>query len=309
VKVPAASQSDRPVYGGQAVIEGVMMRGRACYAVAVRAPDRTIQVHTEPLGTLYRSRFTRIPFLRGLFVLWDALVLGIRALTYSANVQAEAEGERLEGAPLVLTMGGSLLLGVAIFFLLPAGAAHLAGSLLLWPAWATNLFEGGLRLVLLLAYVGLIGLMPEIRRVYGYHGAEHKTINAFEAGAPLEPAQVAGHSREHLRCGTAFLLTLVILSVLLFSALGPMPLGLRMITRLLLIPVLASLAYEYIRLSARLHNIRWLRPLFAPNLWLQSLTTREPDEGMLEVAIAAFEAMRSGEAQPGELQTTPAPTS
>lgn len=280
-----------PVYGGQAVIEGVMMRGANAYAIAVRAPDQSIEVKTEELGALYKSRLSRTPFIRGLFILWDALVLGVQALTFSANIQAEEEDEKIEGAALVWTLLTSLSLGIIIFFLVPAGVGHLTSVIFNWASIWSNITEGFVRLILLIGYIWAIGFVPDIRRVFSYHGAEHKTINAFEAGAPLEPASVMRFSREHPRCGTAFLLTVVIFSIVLFSALGPQTLTMRLITRIVLIPVLASLAYEYIRLSARLIDKSWARALIAPNLWLQRLTTREPDESMLEVAIASFDAM------------------
>lgn len=287
--------SDRlPVYGGQAVIEGVMMRGQQSCAIAVRAPDQSIQTQELTLGSVYRSRLATIPFLRGLVLLWDALGLGMRALAYSANVQAEPE-EKIRDSALGVTMAFSLLAGLALFFLLPAGSAHLIGGLFDLPSWLTNLIEGLIRLAILIGYIWGIGLMPDIRRVYGYHGAEHKTINAFEAGAPLTVASVQGYSREHPRCGTAFLLTLVILSVILFTLLGPMPLIPRLATRLLLVPVLAGISYEYLRLTARLIDKRWARPLLAPNLLIQRLTTREPEDAMVEVAIRAFNLMRENE--------------
>ena len=283
-----------PTYGGQAVIEGVMMRGAQNWAVAVRTPDSSIVVKKERLGRFYRSRWIKVPFARGLFVLWDALVLGINALTYSANMQAE-EDEQIEGASAVLTFVFSLSLGIAIFFLLPVGVAYIFEAFLhLSTGWA-NLIEGILRLALLIGYIWVIGQLPDIRRVYGYHGAEHKTINAFEAGASLEPRVVKEFPREHPRCGTAFLLTVVVFSILFFSFLGPMPLLPRLLSRIIFVPLLAALAYEYIRLTAKWINYTWAKPLIAPNLWLQRLTTREPDESMLEVAIAAFEAMRLDE--------------
>ncbi len=283
-----------PTYGGQAVIEGVMMRGAQNWAVAVRTPDSSIVVKKERLGRFYRSRWIKVPFVRGLFVLWDALVLGINALTYSANMQAE-EDEQIEGASAVLTFVFSLSLGIAIFFLLPVGVAYIFEAFLhLSTGWA-NLIEGILRLALLIGYIWVIGQLPDIRRVYGYHGAEHKTINAFEAGASLEPRVVKEFPREHPRCGTAFLLTVVVFSILFFSFLGPMPLLPRLLSRIIFVPLLAALAYEYIRLTAKWINYTWAKPLIAPNLWLQRLTTREPDESMLEVAIAAFEAMRLDE--------------
>lgn len=288
--------SPLPTYGGQAVIEGVMMRGGQSVAIAMRAPDGSIAVHTERLGGIYRARWAKLPFLRGLVILWDALGLGMRALTISANMQAKDESEKLEGGALTLTLVASLAFGVLLFILLPAGVGHAAGAWLGAAGWLANLTEGVVRLVILVGYIWGIGRMDDIRRVYRYHGAEHKTINAFEAGADLTPESVARFPLEHPRCGTAFLLTVVVFSILLFSLLGPMPsLAARFGSRLLLLPVLASLAYEYLRFTAaRMGNplVRWL---VKPNLALQRLTTAEPDAAILEVAIRAFEEMRRGE--------------
>lgn len=289
-------QEKLPTYGGQAVIEGVMMRGSHSLAIAMRAPNHEIVVHTEPLSAIYRSRILKIPFLRGLIALWDALGLGMRALTLSANVQS-GEDEKLEGPALYLTLGVSLALGVGVFFLAPALVGQLGEHFLGMNAWWSNLAEGLIRLALLVAYIWVIGRVPEIRRVFAYHGAEHKTINAFEAGAELTPQSVARFPLEHTRCGTAFLLTLVLLSVVLFSLLGPLPVFWRLASRILLLPVLASLAYEYIRWTAAHVQSPLVRWIIKPNLALQRLTTREPSLEMLEVSIAAFNAMRSKETQ------------
>ncbi len=283
-----------PSYGGQAVIEGVMMRGSKAVAIAMRAPDGQIVTHTEPLSPIYQSVFVKVPFLRGLIGLWDALVLGMRALTLSANVQLEEE-EQLEGWSLYLTLGLALIVGVGLFFLLPAAVGRWAEVLFGWNAWWGNLMEGIFRLALLVAYVGAIGLMPDVRRLYMYHGAEHKTINAFEAYAPLTPEQVARFPKEHTRCGTAFLLILVLLSIVLFALLGPLPLLPRLASRVLLLPVLAGLAYEYLRFTARYSDHPLIRWLIQPNLALQRLTTREPTLDMIEVAITAFRTMRQAE--------------
>lgn len=283
-----------PTYGGQAVIEGVMMRGSVAAAVAMRAPDQQIVIHLEPLGAIYRSRLVKIPFLRGLVILWDALSLGLRALTISANTQT-GEDEKLEGPALYLTVGISLLIGIGLFFLAPAWAGQAAEKLVGLSAWWGNLIEGVIRLCLLVAYIWLVGRIPDIRRVFAYHGAEHKTINAFEAGAELRPENVARYSVEHPRCGTSFLLTLVVLSVLLFSLLGPLPMFWRLASRILLLPVLAGLAYEYIRWTARHIDSPLVRMIVRPNLALQHLTTREPGLDMLEVAIAAFNQVRDQE--------------
>ncbi len=283
-------------YGGQAVIEGVMMRGRKTCAIAMRAPDGSIATKTELLGGIYKSRLTKIPFLRGLVLLWDSLGLGMRALTDSANMQT-GEDEKLEGPVLYLTLGLTFLVAIGIFFLAPAGVGWLSENFLHWDAWWSNLLEGIIRLLLLIGYMWGIGFAPDIARVFAYHGAEHKTINAFEAGADLTPAAVAKYSVEHPRCGTAFLLTLMVLSLFFFTILGPLPLTWRLISRVVMIPVLAGLAYEYLRWTANHLNLPFVRFIVKPNLALQHLTTREPDEKMLEVAITAFQAMRKAETE------------
>src|SRR5512141_3029973 len=281
-------------YGGQAVIEGVMMRGQKAFAIAMRAPDGKIVVHKENLAAVYRSRITKIPFLRGVILLWDALGLGIRALTLSANTQT-GEDEKLEGPALYITLTISLALGVGLFFLLPAGIGGLSEKYLGWNGWLANLLEGVIRLVLLIGYIWAIGFMPDVKRLFSYHGAEHKTINAYEAGAQLTPESVAKFSLEHPRCGTAFLLTLVLVSIVFFTALGPLPILWRLASRIVLIPVLAGVALEYIRWTANHLNSPIVRLLIKPNLALQSLTTREPDRSMLEVAIESFKTMRKAE--------------
>jgi uncharacterized protein YqhQ len=283
-----------PTYGGQAVIEGVMMRGRQSIAIAMRAPNRQIVVHQEPISSIYRGKLVKIPFLRGLLMLWDALGLGMRALTLSANTQT-GENEKLEGPTLYLTLGLALAFGIGLFFLLPAAIGQLAEKFLDWNAWWSNLIEGMVRLLILVGYIWAVGWIPDIQRVFAYHGAEHKTVNAFEAGAELTPQNVARFSLEHPRCGTAFLLTLVFLSVLLFTLLGPLPWFWRLASRVLLLPALAGLAYEYIRWTASHLQVPLVRWMVRPNLALQRLTTRQPDLEMLEVAIAAFQAMRSAE--------------
>jgi uncharacterized protein YqhQ len=294
-----------PTYGGQAVIEGVMMRGKRSMAIAMRAPDESIVIHKDKLGSVYRSNIVRIPFLRGMILLWDALGLGIQALTISANTQTD-EDERIEGPTLIITLIISLAFAVGLFFLLPATLGHFIESLITplisgtaaqssTAAWIGNLMEGIVRLLILIGYIWFIGRIPDIKRVFAYHGAEHKTINAFESGAELIPENVKLFSLEHPRCGTAFLLTLILLSILIFSLLGPLPLGLRLVSRIVMIPVLAGVAYEYIRWTANHIDSPFVRVMVKPNLALQRLTTQEPDLNMLEVSIAAFNAMRAEE--------------
>ena len=296
-----------PSYGGQAVMEGVMMRGKQHVAMAVRAPDGQILTYEEKLPALYRSKWMTIPFLRGVLGLWDSLNLGMRFLTKSSNM-VNGEDEQIEGKDLVLAIVLSLGLGIGLFFLLPAlvtgwldGPLGLdqRGSL---GTWLSNLLEGLIRLTLLIVYLVVVGRMPEIRRVFSYHGAEHKTINAFEAGAELTPQTVSKFTLVHPRCGTSFILTLVLISILFFSLLGPLPLHWRLLTRILLLPVVSGLAYEYIRFAARhMDESALVRALIKPNLALQKLTTREPSEDMLEVSIKAFNLMYEAEQKGSEV--------
>lgn len=281
------------------------MRGKQSLAIAMRAPDNSIVIHKDDLGSLYRSQIVRIPILRGMILLWDALGLGMRALTISANTQSD-EDEKIEGATLIITLVISLAFAVGLFFLLPASVGHFSERIFIslfnldlyqanTAAWIGNFIEGMIRLLILVGYIWFIGRIPDIKRVFAYHGAEHKTINAFESGAELTPQSVKQFSLEHPRCGTAFLLTLVLLSILFFSLLGPMPLGLRLASRIIMIPLLAGVAYEYIRWTSNHMDSSFVRWMVRPNLALQRLTTREPDLAMLEVSIAAFNAMRAGE--------------
>ncbi len=286
-----------PMYGGQAVIEGVMMRGTQSVAIAMRTPNKDISLHKEPLGALYKLKIIKIPFLRGLIMLLDALILGTRALTISANAQT-GEEEKIEGPLLYLTLFISLGIGVGLFFLAPAAFGHLFERFLGVGSWWGNVIEGLIRLGLMVGYIWAVGRIPDINRVFAYHGAEHKTINAFEVGAELTPASVAKFSVEHPRCGTSFLLSLILLSILLFSLIGPLPFFWRMASRVLFLPVLAGIAYEYIRWTANHLDSKFVRILIKPNLALQHLTTREPSLDMLEVAIAAFNLMRTDEKIP-----------
>ena len=278
-------------YGGQAVLEGVLMRGQKALAIAMRAPDGQIVIHTEKLSGIYQSAITKIPFLRGVILLWDALGLGMKALTLSANTQT-GEDEKLEGPLLYGTLAFSMAFGIGLFFLVPYGVGKL-GQWFGLDVWSGAALEGVFRLVLIMGYMWAVGQMPDIKRVFQYHGAEHKTINAFEAGAELTPESVAKFPLEHPRCGTSFLLTLAVLSILAFSFLHPLPVIFQILGRILLIPVLAGVALEYIRWMANHLDSPFVRWLIQPNLALQKLTTREPDLSMLEVSIRSFNEMRA----------------
>lgn len=279
-----------PSYGGQALIEGVLMRGSKYVAAAFRLPNGEISIETEELTKVYQSRLVKVPFLRGLVILWDALGLGTRFLTLSANKQVD-EKEKIDGPQLTLTLLFSLAMAVGLFFVGPAAIGQGLEAWLKIPAGWGNLIEGIVRLIVVVAYIWAIGKMPDIKRVFAYHGAEHKTINAFEAGAPLTPESVARFNLEHPRCGTSFLLTLVVLSVIVFSAIGDLSFWLTIVSRIILLPFLAMLGYEYIRWAAAHLDSSFVRWLIKPNLALQKLTTNEPSTDILEVAIAAFNSM------------------
>ena len=279
-------------YGGQAVIEGVMMRGSRMLAVALRHPEGHIMVETEPLNeALYRGPISRIPFLRGLVTLWDALGLGMKALMMSADV-AMGEEVSLSGPVGWGTALVGVGMGVGLFMVLPS---FLVGLLAIPLEWLSSLLEGIVRLFIVVGYMWAVGFMPDIRRVFAYHGAEHKTVNAYEAGARLTVDDVRPFSTAHTRCGTAFLLIVVVLTVLIFAPFNTPSLLWRVLSRITLLPVIAGIAYETLRLTARLADRPWMRVIIAPNLALQRLTTREPDDEMLEVAIAALKAVLEGE--------------
>jgi uncharacterized protein YqhQ len=286
-------------YGGQALIEGVMMRGSHRYAVAVRDPDGEIVMHDEPINSpLYSGVWSRVPFVRGLGLLWDSLGLGMRALTFSADVAAGDEAE-FSGPLAWGTVAISLVIFLGIFFLGPAAAADALHRLLhIESAFLGNIIEGLIRLVLILGYMWLIGRIPDIQRVFAYHGAEHKTINAYEDGAPLTPETVAPYPLEHPRCGTGFLLVVVVISVLVFAVLGRPNILIRLGSRIILIPVIVGIAYEYIRFTAKHMSNPIIRLLVVPQLALQRLTTREPSLDMLEVGISALRCVLDSENLP-----------
>lgn len=287
-----------PSYGGQALIEGVLMRGSKYLAAAFRTPTGEIVTRTEKLGGLYTSRLVKIPFLRGLIILWDALGLGTKYLTISANIQA-GEDEKIEGSALTLTLILSFAIAIGLFFLAPAGIASLFEKWLSLTPFAGNMIEGFIRLILIIGYIWAIGKMPDIKRVFSYHGAEHKTINAFESSAPMEVNSIKLFSLYHPRCGTGFIVILVVFSIILFALLGPIPnILVKLATRIVLIPVLVMVAYEYMRFSANHISHPVFRYLSSINMAMQRLTTVEPTDEMVEVAKTAFETMYALENQP-----------
>jgi len=274
-------------YGGQALIEGVLMRGRSFVVAAMRKPDNTIHLEYEKLEGIYTSELVKIPFLRGLVILWDSLFLGMKFITKSANLQADDDA-KIEGSALYLSLLISILLAIGLFFVLPAFIAELISRLIKISPALLNVAEGFVRLIILVGYIWVIGKSKDIARVFAYHGAEHKTINAYENGVEINAENIKLFPLAHPRCGTSFLLTLVFLSIILFSLVGPLPLFIKILTRIAFIPIVAMLAYELIRwMSARLEN-PIVKLMTYPNLLLQKLTTREPSTEMLEVALISF---------------------
>ncbi len=275
-------------YGGQAILEGVMMRGRQNVSVAVRAPSGKIVTHREPLDSpLDRSPIGKLPFVRGLVMLWDTLALGYRALTFSANVALEEEDVEFGGGMMWGTLLVSLLFGVGLFFILPTFLVGLVDRFIASP-FLSNLVEGVIRILIFLGYLAAISLLPDIRRVFAYHGAEHKTVNAYEAGVPLEVTSVQRHTTAHTRCGTSFLLVVMVIFVLLTTLLGRPPFWQRLLWRIILIPVVAGISYEWLKFSATHYAHPLMRWLTAPGLALQRFSTREPSDDMVEVAIVAL---------------------
>jgi uncharacterized protein YqhQ len=275
--------------GGQAVVEGVMMRGEDAWAVAVRTPEGDIEVELHPAPT-WAERYAKVPFLRGVTNLGESMALGVRALTWSANRQ-QPEEERLSGRAMGVTMAVSLTFFAALFILLPALGARGLGALLGIEGFWFHALEGVMVLGIFLAYLALVGLMPDIKRVFQYHGAEHKAIAAYESGAPLTPESAQRFTTAHVRCGTNFLLTVLVIAILVYSVIGRPALPILVLSRLVLIPVIAGIAYEVIRFAAKRMDRRWVRTAMVPGLTLQRMTTREPSLDQLEVAIASLRAV------------------
>ena len=270
--------------GGQAVLEGVMMRSPRYTSTAVRLPSGELRAFTERFDSLLvRLPWLRFPVLRGSIVLYEALILGVRSLFLSANA-AMGEEAKLSPRQAALSAAAGLGLAVLLFFVLPTVLVRLLDALFR-SVYALNIAEGAIRVGILIGYIAIVGRLPDIRRVFAYHGAEHKAVNAYEAHEALSTATVRRQSRFHPRCGTSFLLIVMIVAIVVFSLLGRPPILVRVASRIVLIPVVAGLSYEIIRAGAR---SRWFRPLIIPGMWLQRLTTREPDDRQVDVAIAAL---------------------
>ncbi len=282
------------LYGGQAVIEGVMIRGRRTVALACRKPNGDIYRYREPLRSpLVRSRIARLPFVRGVVVLWESLDYGIRMLMRSAEVQLEQE-EQLGKGGNTLIMGVALVGALLLFIGVPYLATNLARAVI--PSSVIlNVTEGLIRLALLIGYLVAISFLPDVRRVFAYHGAEHMTIHAFEHGDPLTPARIEPYPTAHPRCGTAFLLLVVVVSIVIFAFLPRVNLVVDLIVRLALVIPVASISYEALRLGAAHERSPVMRLLVAPGLLLQRVTTRRPDARMIEVAVASLEEAIAGD--------------
>ena len=316
--IPFCIQQEIPIYmeekvrmsttrysgiGGQAVLEGIMMKNQDVYSVGVRKPDGEIEVHLSTYEGIGNKKLKRLPIVRGVISFVDSLVLGMKCLTFSASFYDEEEtqpskadqlidklfGEKAEKVVMDLTVAFSIVMAVAIFMVLPYFAAALLRKVIVSDTLLA-LIEGGIRLLLFIGYILLISRMKDIQRVFQYHGAEHKCINCVEHGLELNVENVRGSSKEHKRCGTSFMLIVMIVSIIFFIFIRVESPILRVVFRIALVPVIASVSYEFIRLAGRSEN-KLVLALSRPGMWMQGLTTREPDDDMIEVAIAAVEAV------------------
>ena len=290
--------------GGHAVLEGVMMKNRDKYAVAVRKPNGEIDVEVEEYkGVCGDKKFAKLPFIRGVFAFIDSLILGMKVTTYSASFYEEEDekpsksegklekllGNKADDIMMTFTVILSVIIAVALFMLLPLFLSDLLGKYIR-NASVIAIIEGIIRILIFIAYIAGISLMKDIKRLYMYHGAEHKCINCIEKGRPLTVKDVKRSSRQHKRCGTSFLLFVVLVSVIVFFFIRVDNMALKLILRIALVPVIAGISYEIIRLAGRSDNVL-VRIISAPGMWMQKLTTKEPDEDMIEVAIASVEAV------------------
>ncbi len=292
--------------GGQAVIEGVMMRGKSRYSVAVRRPDKKIEVKLHNNKSLSEKYVVaRIPFIRGIVNFVESMTVGMKTLSYSSSFYEEDEEEtkadkfikevfkeKAESVIIGLTLCLSVIVAIALFMLLPAAIGEFIGK---WvdSRMLLSVIEGGIRLFIFIVYVILISQMEDIKRVFMYHGAEHKTINCYESGDALTPENVAKHSRYHKRCGTSFLFIVMVVSIFIFMFITADQMWLRFLLRLLLIPVVAGISYEFIKLAGKNDNLI-MNILSRPGMWIQKLTTKEPDEEMIQVAIISVESVLYG---------------
>ncbi len=277
-------------YGGQAVIEGVMMRGREYLAVAVRRGAEDIAIHKEPVGKLTKKYpLLKTPFIRGVVSLCESFGIGLKVLLFSANQFIEEEQqEKLTPLETTRMVGSAIALTIVLFILIPLGLRGLFGRLTESQIWL-NLAEGIMRALILVLYILLVSQLKDIRRVFAYHGAEHKVIHTYEAGEELTVANAQRHTTLHPRCGTSFLLFVVVVSALIFSIFGKQTILMRIISRIVLLPVVAGISYELLKLAGKKNAFFLVRWLSMPGLWLQKLTTKPPDDDMVAVAIIALQ--------------------
>ena len=294
--------------GGQAVIEGIMMMNRNDYAVAVRRPDGEIEIKKDKYESITtKAKILSLPFIRGVFRFADSMILGMKTLTYSASFFEDDEeeepgrfekfldrvfGEKLESVIMSIVMVLSFILAIGIFMILPLVIANFFKSFIT-SEHVMAVLEGVIRIAIFIAYIKLVSRMEDIRRTFMYHGAEHKCINCVEHGHPLTVENVRASSKEHKRCGTSFILIVMIISILFFMVIRIDNIGLRMLSRIILIPVIAGVSYEILQLAGR-SNSKFMDLVSRPGMWMQGLTTTEPDDSMIEVAIAATEAYLTG---------------
>jgi len=289
-------------YGGQAVIEGVMIRGRKAAVTVVRRPRGGLAMDIRLLAAIYTGRMRRTPLIRGIIVLIEAMVLGIKSLLYSANVSLEEEEEEISGKTVWLMISLALVLAVVLFLIVPLFLTRLINPYIS-SSLVFHLIEGLIRLVIFVAYLKLVGLVPDIKRVFTYHGAEHKVVNAYEAGVSMEAEAIRKYSTAHVRCGTSFLFVVLIIAIVVFALVGRPSLWLMVLSRILLIPVIAALGYEFIHFGAKHNKNALVRAVLAPGLWLQKLTTKEPDDSQIEVALSALR--KAVEIDQGEEEAQP----
>jgi uncharacterized protein YqhQ len=274
-------------YGGQAVIEGVMILGRKAVVTAVRRPSGDVVVDARPSTVISTGWMRKAPLIRGVVILIVTMVLGIKSLLYSANIAIEEEEEEIPTKAIWGMVASGVILIVALFFLAPLFLTKLLNEYI--PnTFVFHIIEGVIRLAIFVAYLKIIGLLPDIKRVFTYHGAEHKTVNAYDAGVPMEVEAVRAYSTAHVRCGTSFLFLVLIIAIIVFAFIGREILWLMILSRIVLLPVIMALGYEVIHFGAKHTNNWFVKILLAPGLLLQSLTTGEPDDSQLEVAISAL---------------------
>jgi uncharacterized protein YqhQ len=275
-------------YGGQAVIEGVMMRGRENVAIAVRRPDGEIDTTSQPLASIYKGRLRNWPFIRGIIVLIETLALGTKALLHSAQIAAAEEDEDISPTLLWGSIALAVAFAVALFFVVPLLLTRYLVDPYITSALLSNIIEGILRIAIFIAYLKVIGLLPDMKKIFAYHGAEHKAVNTYEAGMPLELDYAKNYSTSNARCGTSFLLAVLVIAIIVFALLGRPPFWLSILSRIVLIPVIAAIGYEFVRFGAAHSQNRLVRGLLAPGLKLQTMTTGEPNDNQLETALSAL---------------------